>query len=243
MQTRHFLLILVITIMACMFFACDNEKAKDIETADLRVTVFDTLSNPVPGVEVKLFNDVEYTLISNNVGQCVFTNLFLINTIIKAKKEHFIYCYENVSLFKGDNYKTIILEPIETFFEGFETDSSLAWLPLEGTGWVRTNSMSHSGNYCAKYIDQNAYILTVVEIESEPMILSFWYKYNIDPCNAFQFGVNGMFEISQSGYTDWQQHQTVLTQGTYMVYWTVYADDGYYGETWVDDISLTTINK
>lgn len=230
-----------------LLISCESDTITGVSTGSLLVTVIDQSSNPVSGAEVKVFNEKEYTGITNSSGQCSFSNLATVNTIVRVKKDNYKRVYDSFTLSEGSNSKTLVLFPIEEFTEGFESGKfSSDWTFSGDAKWFITSSESHSGNYCARSgvigDDSWSTISIVVEVEIEEMTLSFWFKVSSEYGDRLRFYINGS---EQSYYWDeeipWTKYETTLGEGIYELTWIYHKDYGYSsGEdcAWIDDISL-----
>lgn len=246
MMTKRILAIL--SVMAIILFcSCENETITGLSTGSLSIKVVGKSSNPIPGAEVKVFNEKEFTGITNSSGQCSFSSLATVNTIVRVKKDSYKRVYESFALSKGSNSKTLVLEPIEEFTEGFESGHFSGDWKLSGSAnWFITHSESHSGNRSARSGAIGNYesstISITVEVPTDQMSLSFWYKVSSGYDARLRFFING---IEQSYYwygeIPWTNYVTTLSEGVYELKWNYYKDYSYpSGQdcAWIDDLSL-----
>jgi hypothetical protein len=251
MSTKSIFLLIGFLVSVLSLISCESDKITGIATSNLSVTILDQFSKPVSGAEVQVFNKYEYSSISNMSGQVSFLELYAINTMIRVKKQGFYRAYFSVALSKGDNSKIISLEPIEEFIEDFESgDLSDDWV-LSGEGnWFVTDDESYSGNYSAKSGEienfEQCTLSTTVEIKSDEMALSFWYKTSTDYSDHyFEFYINDEKILSISGENDWQEFIIALSEEKCELKWTLNKE--YYGYesegVWIDDFSIFEISS
>jgi hypothetical protein len=224
--------------------SCEKQdKGKTDIKSTLIINVLDSFSAPIEGAEIRVLNDEEYQGVADSVGKCTFSGLSSeVTTIIRIDKQGYQNLYASIVLLVDYVDTSFILEPIGGFFEGFEDEISLSGLQ-PNQYWKRTDTVAHSGNYCLIMVNEYGHIGTTVTVEWEPMLLSFWYKYDVY-WQPFQFAVDWKYYyMGENGQADWSRFQIVLPEGSYSLYWTSYTkgskQDNY---MCIDDISFSTFD-
>jgi hypothetical protein len=236
--------LLAVTVM---LVSCECEDLAGFGTGSLTVTIVDETPEPVPGVEVKVFNSTEHTMMTDSSGTCTLSDLKTIDTMVRIKKAGYKRIYDSFTLSEGVSERTYTLTPIEELYEGFETGTFSGEWTLSGDGdWTVVAGSAHSGDWCAQSGSIGTYeqcsIARMLEVEAEEMTLSFWYKVAADWYDHFlEFRINDVLLLNISGYYDWQEYATTLTEGEYQLKWTFNKRYSGSGESvvWLDDIRFT----
>ena len=96
--------------------------------------------------------------------------------------------------------------------------------------------VTHDGVDAAQANGVASFILTV----NGPGTLSFWWKISSAANSDFRFFLGGSLEASISGVVDWEQRTIYLPPGPQSLEW-FFANNGFTGSTWVDQVQFAPI--